>query len=484
MQADLRCFTTIPRVVTAALRGGAGKTLITVGLIGALRRRGLSVGVFKKGPDYIDAGWLGLAARGQCYNLDSYLFSRETLSSSFFSRSAGKDISVVEGNRGIFDGVDSAGSYSTAALANLLTAPTILIVDCTKMTRTAAALVLGCRVLDEDLDLKGVILNRVAGSRHESVLRRSIEVATSLQVVGAVHKLSLESFPQRHLGLLPFQEHPAAVEFVEQAADVIERSIDIGSVMSIARNARAIERGVDSVGAHSDRSVRSVRVRIGILRDSAFQFYYPENLEALEAQGAELVQINAFEFSPLPDIDALYIGGGFPETHAELLARNEVFRRSVRGAVSEGLPVYAECGGFMYLCRNLLVDEHTYPMAGVFPVDTVLRREPQGLGYVKVEVTGSNPFFPVGTVLNGHEFHYSSIAKTDRSQPRFAFRVLRGHGMGGQLDGMCTNNALGTYVHVHALGAPQWACRLVEKASEFRSERTNRTAEPLQAKCH
>jgi cobyrinic acid a,c-diamide synthase len=472
---------TIPRIVTAALRGGAGKTLITVGLIGALRRRGWSVGAFKKGPDYIDTGWLGLAARGQCYNLDSYLFSPETLLSSFISRSTGKDISVVEGNRGLFDGVDSGGSYSTAALANFLAAPAVLIVDCTKMTRTAAALVLGCRVLDKDLDLRGVILNRVAGARHESVLRRSIEAATALPVVGSVHKLALRSLPQRHLGLLPFQEHPAALEFVEQAADVIERSVDIDSAISIARNAREMEWGFHRIGTWTRRNIRNIRVRIGIVRDSAFQFYYPENLEALEAQGAELIEISALEFSRLPEVDALYIGGGFPETHAERLARNGALRRSVREAVNSGLPVYAECGGFMYLCRSLIIDDHAYPMAGVFPVDTVLRREPQGLGYVKVEVTGNNPFFPVGTVINGHEFHYSSIVGTEASRPRFVLRVLRGHGMDGRFDGMCTHNALGAYLHVHALGAPQWACCLVEKAFEFRSSRTRRMVEPLQA---
>lgn len=467
----------IPRLVTAALRGGAGKTLVTVGLIAALRRRGLSIAAFKKGPDYIDAGWLGLAARGQCYNLDSYLFPERTLRCSFQMRSAGREISVVEGNRGLFDGVDTSGSYSTAALARILEAPTLLVVDCTKMTRTSAALVLGCQTLDPDLDLKGVILNRVAGGRHESVVRAAIESATALPVVGSVHKLALETFPQRHLGLLPFQEHPGAMEFVEHAAQVIEQSVDIDRVVSIAREAPQIEWdcGQAVITAAGDEP----RVRVGIIRDSAFQFYYPENLEALEAQGAELVRINAFDAAALPDIDALYVGGGFPETHAEHLAENVSFLKSLRDAVKEGLPVYAECGGLMYLARNLCMDDKVYPMAGVFPVNAIMRRRPQGLGYIRVEVSATNPFFPEGMVLTGHEFHYSSIVPVDDSRVRFAFRVLRGHGVDGHFDGICTDNALGTYVHVHALGAPEWAGSLVRRAAEFRDARVTPSRAPL-----
>ena len=463
----------IPRIVTAAMRGGAGKTLVTVGLIGALRRRGLSVGAFKKGPDYIDAGWLGLAA-GQCFNLDTYLFSTDMLISSFLFRSQGKDIAVVEGNRGLFDGVDAVGSYSTAELAKLLEAPILLIIDCTKMTRTAAALVLGACALDEHLNLGGVILNRVGGTRHESVVRRSIEEATSVPVLGSIHKLALANLPQRHLGLLPYQEHPGAVEFVEHAAQVIQQSVEIDEVVSIARKAKEMAHSIEAVPFFA---ARSCRVRIGIVRDSAFQFYYPENLEALEALGAELVYLSALQPSPLPDVDCLYIGGGFPETHAECLAENEVFRRSLRDAVNNGLPVYAECGGLMYLCRSLVIDDKVFPMAGVFSVDTVLQRSPQGLGYIRVEVTAENPFFPVGAELTGHEFHYSSIAMPGESGDYFTFKVLRGHGADGRNDGICRNNALGTYLHIHALGTPRWAFSLVRKAAQFRSDPTRHIGE-------
>ncbi|MDQ7783470.1 MAG: cobyrinate a,c-diamide synthase [Desulfomonilaceae bacterium] len=474
LRTTLKCST--PRVITAALSGGAGKTLITVGLIGALRRRGMLVGAFKKGPDYIDAGWLGLASREACYNLDTYLFPEEIVRGSFVRRSLGKQISVVEGNRGLFDGVNPEGGYSTAELAKLLRAPVVLIVDASKVTRTAAALVLGCREFDKDLNVAAVILNRVAGSRHERILRQSIEAATAIPVMGSVRKLAAKNLPQRHLGLLPLHEHPGALQFIEDAANLIEESVDVENLLTVAASAVPVEAlstcPKDMVGA----GVTLPTVRIGIVRDSAFQFYYPENVEALLETGAEMVEISALEEKPLPRIDALYIGGGFPETHAEALAGNRVFKKSLREEVSAGLPVYAECGGLMYLCRNLLIDGMSYPMAGVFSMDAVLERKPQGLGYVQVEVTYPNPFYPCGAVLTGHEFHYSSIQGLDDSSVSWAFRVLRGHGVDGIRDGACRLNAFGTYVHMHALGESLWAKGLINAALDYHATRTNRPA--------
>lgn len=457
----------IPRVILAALRGGAGKTFLTVGLIAGLRKRGLDLGVFKKGPDYIDAGWLGLAAGGVCYNLDSYLFNRDAVLGSFRKRSRGKDAAIVEGNRGLFDGVDAAGSYSTAELAKMLKAPVVLIVDATKVTRTAAAQVLGCRILDPTLELKAVILNRVAGARHEQILREAIEGATSIPVIGSVSKLSLINFPQRHFGLLPLQEHPQALEFIEEAGTVVERSVDLPRLIEIAASAGDFHFGAATELSDCRPLPRPGSLRIGILKDSAFQFYYPENLEALENKGARLVEISALAPAELPQLDALYIGGGFPETHAEALACNRIFKKSLLKAAENGLPVYGECGGFMYLSRSLRIDDKVYPMVGVFPVDTVLQRKPQGLGYIHVEVTAPNPFYSIGAVLIGHEFHYSRVTGIDETRSAFAFRVLRGYGMDGSRDGICVRNALGTYVHLHALGEPVWAETLVAKASEF-----------------
>jgi cobyrinic acid a,c-diamide synthase len=461
----------IPRLVIAALRGGAGKTLLTVGIVAALRRRGLDLAVFKKGPDYIDAGWLGLAAERACYNLDPYLFNDNVVRSSFFRRSANKDAAIVEGNRGLFDGVDVAGSYSTAELAKTLNSPVVLIVDATKVTRTAAALVLGCKAMDPCMSLKGIILNRVAGARHERILRDSIEQGASVPVIGSVRKLNLNSFPQRHLGLLPLQEHPGALQFIQEAADIAEQSVDLDGLMAIAASAGEFQPSVAEQADFGGSPIQS-EVSIGIIRDSAFQFYYPENLEALEARGARLVEISALAPKELPDLDALYIGGGFPETHAEVLADNVVFRNSLLASAAKGLPIYAECGGLMYLSRSIRIDEKVHPMVGVFPVDTVLERKPQGLGYVRVKVVALNPFYPEGVELAGHEFHYSRLSGLEESNDSCAFQILRGHGMDGSRDGICAWNVLGTYLHVHALGEPLWAEGLVNKAREFRRSRT------------
>jgi cobyrinic acid a,c-diamide synthase len=462
----------VPRFTVAALKGGAGKTLLTVGLTAEIVNRGMAPAVFKKGPDYIDAGWLGLAARTSCYNLDAFLFEPSVVADSFVRRSSGKDIAVIEGNRGLFDGVDSSGSYSTAEMAKALNTPVVLIVDATKMTRTAAALVLGCKLLDPDLRFGGVVLNRVAGSRHEQVLRNSIEQAVGVPVIGAVPKLSVENFPQRHLGLLPLYEHPGASQFVKYAAELANKYVNIDLLFRIARLAGDANLEIQD-GIKEEISKRYLGVRVGVLRDSAFQFYYPENLEALKNLGADLIELSALENRPLPELDALYIGGGFPETHAEKLAYNTVFKDSIRSHIIQGLPVYAECGGLMYLSRNLMVDDKVYPMVGIFQVDSILERRPQGHGYIKVLVTDLNPFYPVGTELTGHEFHYSYVTVNSEADLTYAFRILRGHGMDGLRDGLCRYNVLGTYLHVHALGAPLWADGLLRKAAAYRDSRRN-----------
>lgn len=457
----------IPRIVLGALKGGSGKTLICVGIIAALRKRGLKVAVFKKGPDYIDAGWLGLAAGLDCHNLDSYLFSDSDILRSFISRSSCCDVSVVEGNRGLFDGVDASGTFGTAELAKLLKAPLILVIDSTKMTRTAAALVLGCQALDPELLLRGAIINRVAGPRHCRILTESIENLCSIPVVGSINKLSLESFPQRHLGLLPLQEHPEAMRFIQQASDIVENSVDIDKLLQIAYEAGNLELMSEPVEPAAKSRIHKHLV-VGVLKDSAFQFYYPENLEALVASGASLIEINSLEPFELPDLDALYIGGGFPETHAERLADNFTFRNSLKKAVENGLPVYAECGGLMYLSRNLLIDNNQYPMAGIFDMDSILAMRPQGHGYIHVTTVCENPFYPIGSSLVGHEFHYSYVANIKSDACDYAFKVTRGHGIDGRHDGIFRKNALGTYTHLHATGEPLWARGILSMADKYR----------------
>jgi cobyrinic acid a,c-diamide synthase len=461
-----------PRLVLAALRGGSGKTTISVALVVAMKRRGIDVVPFKKGPDYIDAAWLSLAAAGPCYNLDTFLIGRDQVIRSFSRRAPEDSVSLIEGNRGLYDGMNSEGEHSTAELAKLLRSPVVLVVDCDKVTRTTGAMVLGCQTLDPDVDIRGVILNRVGGNRHAAIVRRSVEDYCHVPVLGVVPRIEPLPFPERHLGLIPPQEHDRARRVLDAAGDIAEGCLDLESLIRVARDAPPwCAEAVRDVAPASEAAPGTVR--IGVFRDSAFQFYYQENFEALAESGAEIVEISALEEKTLPDVDALYIGGGFPETQAGLLAENEGFRRSLRDAAENGLPIYAECGGFIYLGESLTVGDVCYPMVGALPVTFGMEKRPQGHGYTVLEVDGENPFFPVGLQLKGHEFHYCRILSRREGSERTAFHVRRGTGMDGKREGMTRKNILAGFTHVHALGTPQWAPALINAAGRYRAERRN-----------
>ena len=457
-----------PRVVIAGLRGGSGKTTLSLGLIAAWQQREGEVVAFKKGPDYIDAGWLALAAGQPCYNLDQYMMSGEQILDSFRQHTQKAQGAVVEGNRGLFDGMDADGSCSTAELAKLLQAPVILVVDGSMVTRTAAAAVLGCQHLDPEVAIQGVVLNRVAGPRHQEMLKTTIERYCRVPVVGAIPKLKGDDFPERHMGLVTALEHPEAREAILSRIQVVERYLDMEKVLAIANQAPPMT--WEPVYPRKRASKAYRQPTIGIIRDSAFQFYYPENLEALERRGASLVTINALQDTFLPELDGLYIGGGFPETHAEQLAANDQLRKGLRSAIEDGLPVYAECGGLMYLGRSLEIKGNTYPMVQALPMDFQLKKKPQGHGYTELEVVNTNPFYPVGTTLRGHEFHYSRVTRFDLSPESLTFVMKRGSGILDRKDGVCYKNILATYSHVHAIGTPEWAEGLIRRALAYQRE--------------
>jgi cobyrinic acid a,c-diamide synthase len=379
------------------------------------------------------------------------------------------DLAVIEGNRGLFDGMDLEGTYSTAELAKLLRTPVVLVVDATKTTRTLGAVVLGCQRFDPAVDLRGVILNRVAGSRHESLLREVVEHYCKLPVVGAIPRLAEDPFPGRHLGLVPPPEHDAVPRAIQRAACLVAEHLDLEALESIARGAEPPARGrAPGVSREGRGPAAGGEVRIGVFRDAAFQFYYPENLEALAREGARLVEISPLADRGLPEVDALYMGGGFPETSAAQLAANVEFRRELVSAVEAGLPVYAECGGAVYLGESLVMSGNTYPMAGVLPVRFGFEVRPQGHGYAALEVVGENPFFPLELSLRGHEFHYTRVLDMDEEKLSFAFRVERGQGIDGRREGLCRKNVLASYCHVHALGVESWASSLVRAAASHR----------------
>ncbi len=458
----------------AALRGGSGKTILSMGLIAALGESGSAIAPFKKGPDYIDSGWLALVAGRPCYNLDPYLMDPPVMADSFLSHTHPGDTAIVEGNRGLFDGIDLEGSTSTAELAKLLNLPVLLCLDCTKTTRTMAAVVLGCRAFDPDVKIGGVVLNRVAGSRHEAALTKNIEHHTGVPVLGAIPKLGEENFPERHMGLVPALEHGGARDSLSAVSKMARDYLNLDAISKMAGEAsvtgpHAPVTGKVPVGVPPDKSIRE-KPRIGIVKDAAFQFYYPENIEALASAGAETVFVSPLSREGLPRVDALYIGGGFPETHARQLAENRRFREELKALVEKGLPVYAECGGLMYLGSSLVMDGEVYPMCDVLPIVFGLHPQPRGHGYTTVTVSGENPFYPVGTELKGHEFHYSYVKDLTGGDLCQAFSMRRGGGLMNGRDGACYKNVLATYTHIHALGTPEWAPSMVRNALKYRRQ--------------
>ncbi len=466
----------LPGIVIAALKGGSGKTILAVGITAALRGRGKAVAPFKKGPDYIDAGWLALAAGRPCYNLDTFFIPPSCIQHSFTTRMQADDVAVIEGNRGLYDGIDDAGSTSTAELAKQLDLPVLLCIDCTKSTRTMAAVVGGCCQFDPDVRIRGIVLNRVAGKRHEGVLRRNIERYCHIPVIGAIPKLDSRKFPERHMGLVPTAEHRWATQSIAAAADMATRYIDLDAVENIM--AEAAQRTPPPLNPEVPCQTTAVadtaleRPRIAVVQDSAFQFYYPENLEALTAAGADIVVTSPLKEARLPaGIDALYIGGGFPETHAQALAGNAGFRRQIRRLADEGLPIYAECGGLMYLGEALVLEENRYEMCAVLPVTFGFSRRPQGHGYTIIAVDRPNPYFEVGLRLKGHEFHYSRVLAWGGHAGDTVFAMRRGSGFAAGRDGLCHRRVLATYTHLHALGTPSWAPALVKQARIFRQEK-------------
>ena len=454
------------RVVFAALRGGSGKTTICLGLLAALRKQGRPIVPFKKGPDFIDAGWLAYAAGRPCYNLDSFLVGTGRVNSSFFEHADPNGLAIIEGNRGLFDGLDAQGTHSTAELAKLLKSPVVLVIDCTKSTRTVAAMVLGCLTFDPDLQIGGIILNNIGTARHEKLVRRTIAEYCGIPVVGALPRIRDNSLPERHMGLVPPLEHPGADVSISAAADIVNRFVDLEQIRTLAATSCSLD--IPPQRVRPSRTVVSETPKIGYIHDSSFWFYYPENLEDLTHAGAELVEINSLRDNKLQEIDALYIGGGFPETHASQLAENREFRKSLSDSIRSGLPVYAECGGLMFLGSSLLLNDSEYPMVGAFPVSFTIEKRPQGHGYTVLEVDGDNPYYDKGNVLFGHEFHYSRPVRLHAGQVRTVFKNTRGTGFRGKRDGLCTLNTLAAYSHVHSSGKAGWAKTMYKQALAYR----------------
>lgn len=450
----------LPRFLIAAPQGRSGKTIISIGLCVALRQQGLVVQPFKKGPDYIDPSWLSAAANLPCRNLDLFFMSEEKLLASFQKACHNADLAVIEGAMGLYDGIDPDGRGSSAHLARLLRSPIILVINSARMTRSVAAMVSGYQHFEPDTNIAGIILNNVSGGRHENKLKAAVEHYCGIPVLGIVPRDSNLIITERHLGLIPFKEIFEETTLIERIYHSTKAYLDISGILTVARNAQAFPQ-TDT----NDSITKTGTVRIGVMLDRVFTFYYPDNLEALRQDGAELVFIDSLHDQNLHDINGLYIGGGFPELYLEDLEANVNLRHEIAEAIINGLPVYAECAGLMYLCHGIRQKNRLYQMVGIIPTEAEICTRPQGHGYTVVEVANDNPWFPVGTTLRGHEFHYSKLR--DIASLRFAYRMERGHGINGHVDGIVYNNVFASYTHLHALGTPGWSESFVSLALKY-----------------
>lgn len=453
------------RFLLSAAHKSSGKTLLATGICAAFRERGHRVCSFKKGPDYIDPLWLGRASGQGCFTLDFNTMSHEEIVSVYWQRALSNDIAIIEANKGLYDGVALDGSNSNAALATLLQTPVVLVIDCRGITRGIAPLLLGYQAFGPEVAFAGVILNRVGGARHASKLRAAVETYTDFPVLGVLQEDSALHIEERHLGLIPSNEHDEADARIATLADRIRGQVQLDALLELGQSSSAVTPlPVPATGQEPHR------LRIAVARDAAFGFYYANDLEALERGGAELVFFDSLRDQRLPDADGLWIGGGFPEMQMAALEANRELRAQIRIAIESGLPAYAECGGLMYLARSLRWGSRAYEMVGILPGDVIMTDRPVGRGYVQLEETEQSPW--PGSVLDSsrtegprciaaHEFHYSHFESQDQTL-RYAYRVLRGYGVDGHHDGIIYRNLLASYAHLQHSQQHPWTERFLQ----------------------
>jgi len=445
------------QILISAAHKSSGKTIISSGICAALVARGLRVQPFKKGPDYIDPMWLSTAAKRDCYNLDFWTQSDAEIKALFKSKSADADFTLIEANKGLYDGLDLDGSNSNAALAKLLGSSVVLVLDCRGTIRGVAPLLLGYQQFDPEVNISGVILNFVGGARHEQKLREVIARYTDIPVLGAVQRNDEVFVEERYLGLIPSNEDAIANARVQALATVIEQQVDLDLLL---QNAAVIDQG-DSIMPVSSAPVSSRRLRVAYACDEAFGFYYPDDLETFTALGAELLPFNSLQDERLPEADALFIGGGFPERKAQQLEHNSALRHEIKQALVNGMPAYAECGGLMYLCNAIVEKGQRSEMVGLIDADCVMSDKPQGRGYTCFKDTADSLWQSTQTAsMNAHEFHYSRLSELGQDYA-MSFAVTRGQGISGKQDGLRVHNTLACYAHQRHTEQNQWISRFL-----------------------
>ncbi len=420
----------ISAVLIAGTHSGVGKTTITLGMMAALRARGLRVQPFKVGPDFIDPSHHAAICGRPSRNLDSFMMGLDGVMRSFCQGIKDADVAVVEGVMGLYDGIDESEIASTAQVAKVLGIPVVLVLNVHGMSRSARAMEMGYVSLDPEVKIAGTILNKVGSDRHLTMLKGSLK----LPILGALPRNKEMETKRRHLGLIMGFEKEHDINLL---SSLIEKHIDLDGILKLKCNPCRIPECYE---------MPKPSVRIGIARDEAFCFYYQENLEELRRRGAQLVYFSPLS-DDLPDVDGLYIGGGYPELYADPLEKGKA-NKQIKKASEDGMPIYGECGGLMYLSRKLIYESaHGHNMVGALPCSTIMTTRLQALGYAEAKVVGTNPVVETGCIIRGHEFHYSCIEP--ESDATFVYKLNRGKGIVNKLDGMIEHNTLGSYLHTH-----------------------------------
>ncbi len=445
----------IPRIVIAGTQSGTGKTSLSLALVTSLKRRGLRVQTFKIGPDFLDPSYLTLASERPCYNLDGWMTRKEYALALFSRTTRDADIAVIEGVMGLFDGSDPGSSEgSTAEMARWLDAPVLLVVNVHGMARSLSAVVKGCVEFERDLKVAGIVANRSGSDHHKDWLAQSLRSANLPSLLGAIPRGTFPTLASRHLGLVTADPQNLPARILENLADALEQSISVDTVLQIARNAPPLP----VTEPEQEAKPCPKRVSIGVAYDRAFHFYYPDNLDELKGRGCDLIFFSPLRDTKLPEgIDALYFGGGYPEEFAEPLAENREMQEAVRQFARRGLPLYAECGGLMYLTQGIETTRgKRYPMVGLLPVWSRMLNRLKSLGYVEVTLVRNSLWGDKGAVLRGHEFHYSELvgAPSEDSRWTHVYRIKRRRSEIIFPEGLQQNNVLASYVHLHWASQP------------------------------
>ena len=446
------------RIILAGTGSAVGKTTIATGIMKALSEK-YNVQPFKVGPDYIDPSYHTLATENTSRNLDSFFMQKGQVRDAFLKGMEGKDIAVIEGVRGLYEGIDSINDIgSTASIAKSLKAPIILIINSRSLVKSAAALVLGFKSLDPEINIAGVILNKVKNKAHYEKTKRSIEEITNTEVIGGITRDDKISIEQRHLGLVPAVERENSLKFIDIWAEVIKNSIDLDRLVEIAKTAPKITSDIVPIW----NKLNKQPVKIGVAFDEVFNFYYKENIESLEANNAKIEYFSPLKDEGLPDVDGLYIGGGYPELFSGQLADNKNMLKDIKQFHLEDRPIFAECGGLMYLMNSI----HEDKVVNIYPYKSILTDRVQALKYTIAEVTEDNIISKKGEVFHGHEFHYSKVI-VDSLENKMAFKVTRGKGSYNNHDGFMQKNTLASYVHTHVAAMPDFGGNLAISSLEL-----------------